>query len=537
MMGKQANTAEFVEEIGQTAAPHFSLGLSKGRSSDNHQQTDMVPRSYRFASVFQKREKVSEGRVFSKLDGVVPGAPPLTIDGMWWLRRCGRVLLVVILVVDLVDSRGFHGIPGRYCSVRTPTCCTNRDDDCTAPILGDHLCYCDMFCDRGPDGGNDCCPDFEATCRGGDERGSWQLSGEACVVDGVHYNEGDQIQRNCEQCTCRSNMWSCDGTTCLIQPDILDKVKTGRYSWSARNYTNFWGRSLSDGIKFRLGTLFPEQSVQNMNEIVIKPRELPESFDAREKWGALIHPVLDQGDCGSSWSVSTTTISSDRLSIISDGKIKASISPQQLLSCNQHRQRGCEGGYLDRAWWYIRKLGVVSEECYPYVSGVSREPGHCLIPKRNYTNGQGIRCPTGHPDSTAYKMTPPYRVSNREEDIMTELITNGPVQATFLVHEDFFMYSGGVYQHSGLASQKGAGAVGEGYHSVRVLGWGVDHSTGRAIKYWLAANSWGSDWGEEGLFRIIRGENHCEFESFVIGAWGKGAKRRRRFKMRKTSSS
>ncbi|ETN76700.1 hypothetical protein NECAME_03369 [Necator americanus] len=75
-------------------------------------------------------------------------------------------LLLVILGIDYGLPRGFHGIPGQYCAVRTPTCCENRNDECTAPILGDHLCYCDMFCDRGPDGGNDCCPDFEATCRG-----------------------------------------------------------------------------------------------------------------------------------------------------------------------------------------------------------------------------------------------------------------------------------------------------------------------------------------------------------------------------------
>ena len=57
-----------------------------------------------------------------------------------------------------------------------------------------------------------------------------------------------------------------------------------------------------------------------------------------------------------------------------------------------------------------------------------------------------------------------------EEDIMTEIITNGPVQATFLVHEDFFMYHSGVYQHTQLAQEKGAQYSGEGYHSVRVIG-------------------------------------------------------------------
>lgn len=390
-----------------------------------------------------------------------------------------------------------------------------------------------MFCDRGPDGGNDCCPDFEETCLGADHN-KHELSGQACEKDGRHYSEGQSITKNCETCTCMDNMWKCDGTTCLIQDDLLEKVQHGRYSWSARNYSSFWGRSLDEGIRFRLGTLFPEQSVQNMNEIEIKPRELPAEFDARQKWPEYIHPVRDQGDCGSSWAVSTTTISADRLAIISDGRINRTVSPQQLLSCNQHRQKGCEGGYLDRAWWYIRKLGVVSEECYPYVSGQTREPGICHIPKSSYKSGKGLVCPADAGlDSTVFKMTPPYRVASREEDIMTEIITNGPVQSTFVVHEDFFMYRGGVYQHSELAQRKGARFTGQGYHSVRVLGWGVDESTGRPIKYWLCANSWGENWGEQGLFRILRGDNHCEIESFVIGAWGKGAKRRRRFKMRK----
>jgi len=37
---------------------------------------------------------------------------------------------------------------------------------------------------------------------------------------------------------------------------------------------------------------------------------------------------------------------------------------------------------------------------------------------------------------------------------------------------------------------------------VRVLGWGVQDG----INYWSVANSFGTDWGEEGFFKIKMGE-------------------------------
>jgi len=33
------------------------------------------------------------------------------------------------------------------------------------------------------------------------------------------------------------------------------------------------------------------------------------------------------------------------------------------------------------------------------------------------------------------------------------------------------------------------------------------------------ANSWGRQWGEQGLFRILRGENESDIENFVLASW------------------
>ena len=53
-----------------------------------------------------------------------------------------------------------------------------------------------------------------------------------------------------------------------------------------------------------------------------------------------------------------------------------------------------------------------------------------------------------------------------------------------------------------------------GGHAVRVIGWGEENDR----KYWLVANSWGEEWGENGTFRIRRGTDECGFESNAIAA-------------------
>lgn len=74
------------------------------------------------------------------------------------------------------------------------------------------------------------------------------------------------------------------------------------------------------------------------------------------------------------------------------------------------------------------------------------------------------------------------------------------------VYEDFEAYTSGVYQHLTGKSLGG--------HSIKMLGWGVDESTG--TPYWLCMNSWNDSWGENGLFRILRGTDECGIESDVV---------------------
>lgn len=78
------------------------------------------------------------------------------------------------------------------------------------------------------------------------------------------------------------------------------------------------------------------------------------------------------------------------------------------------------------------------------------------------------------------------------EAMKSWLMTRGPLITVLAVHEDFYAYMNGVYHHV-------IGAL-EGGHHVAVIGFDDGG------EYWIAQNSWGPRWGEDGAFRIGFGE-------------------------------
>lgn len=317
---------------------------------------------------------------------------------------------------------------------------------------------------------SDCCPDYFPVCRGLEPHPILK-----CFHKGQYFTHLEPpIQDNCNLCRCTSNgITTCELDLCLTDDALVHNVQQMAGSWQPKNYSEFWGRKYDEGLLLRTGTFEPTRHVKAMSRLTNRRMQhLKQNFDAREEWSGLVAEPEDQGWCGSSWVMSTTSVSSDRFAIQSKSKEIVQLAPQQLLSCIR-KQQGCRGGHLDVAWSYLRKTGTVDEECMPYLG----RKGKCGVrPGSDTLKSLGCTLPTKVPRKELYKMGPAYALNN-ETDIMIEIQASGPVQATMRVYRDFFTYGSGIYKHS-PASRSDP----RGFHSVKLVGWGDEGG----VKYWVS---------------------------------------------------
>ncbi len=197
-----------------------------------------------------------------------------------------------------------------------------------------------------------------------------------------------------------------------------------------------------------------------------------------------IHPIRNQGGCGSCWAFGATEAFSDRICIATKGRVNVVVSPQDLLACAP--TGSCKGGAAGNAFAYFKTTGVLSEDCLPYVSGTSHTEGTCPS-----------RCQNGAP-MKRYKCKDQI-VAKGPAEIKATILQSGPVESAFGVYGDFFTYKTGIYHH----------VTGDhvGGHAVKTVGWGSEGG----VNYWVAANSWGPKWGDNGFFKIKEGE--CGFDA------------------------
>ena len=199
--------------------------------------------------------------------------------------------------------------------------------------------------------------------------------------------------------------------------------------------------------------------------------EIPPNFDARDAWPGCVGPVYNQGGCNSSWAHAAAGMVSDRYCISKN--VKVALTPQMLLSCVVQT---CSGSFeIAPITSFVETKGLPTRECVPYA-----EKAEDVCPDK---------CKDGKPlKNYACK----FSTITGEANIKTEIMKNGPVVSAFEETMDFPQYYDGIYYHAHSKKLNTYATV------VKVVGWGYENG----INYWVAQNSVGTDFGENGYIRF-----------------------------------
>ena len=295
------------------------------------------------------------------------------------------------------------------------------------------------------------------------------------------------------------------------QREMVHFINKLRTTWHANEYVR--------DTRPLLGTFLDDPNpLPEKTEFITNDDDLPKSYDLREAYPSCtsLKEIRDQANCGSCWAFGAVEAMSDRICIKSGGKLQTRVSSQYLTTCCSSCGFGCNGGYPSSAWSFWKSTGIPTGDlygdkntCQPYF----------LPPCDHHTHGSHGDCPatvdtpdceekcqntypTSLEDDKSYGKDS-YTVRG-ETNIMKEIYENGSVEGSFTVYNDFLTYKDGVYQHV-TGSYLGG-------HAIKIIGWG---ETDDGVKYWICVNSWNEEWGDNGLFKILKGNNECNIEGNV----------------------
>ena len=169
-----------------------------------------------------------------------------------------------------------------------------------------------------------------------------------------------------------------------------------------------------------------------------------------------------------------------------------------VISCDMYDD-GCHGGDPFTAYKYIYENYVTDETCSIY-QGKGHDNGADCTPINKCRNCMPGK-PCWVPESYHVYKVDEYGEVHGEQDMMQEIYNRGPIACGIAVPHALMNYTGGIFEdHTGDKDID---------HIISVVGWGVENGT----KYWIIRNSWGTHWGEQGFFRLIRGINNIAVES------------------------
>lgn len=257
------------------------------------------------------------------------------------------------------------------------------------------------------------------------------------------------------------------------------------------------------------GAVLTDKQDDKANMIRLLPAsQLPENLF----WGNYSGPLFPPGNyltqpknqhipqyCGACWVFSATSAMADRLRIAHNmAWPEILIAPQPVLSCYQDDgMQGCNGGDHMNTYWWISQNGITDESCSPYRAGSYFESDFQV----NCTDD--VWCKNCEPSGNCWVpetynkwyISEWVNMTGMGENAMLNALQYGPISCSICATPSFEA------SYSGFEIWVDKENCLETNHDISVVGYGVENGT----PYWTVRNSWGTYFGNEGYFRVIRG--------------------------------
>lgn len=214
----------------------------------------------------------------------------------------------------------------------------------------------------------------------------------------------------------------------------------------------------------------------------------PKHWDWREH--GVVTPAKLQGACACCWAfAAAATVES--LNKIKGGEL-VDLSVQELVDCSRWPfESPCTSGDADTALNWIKSHGgLLTEADYPYVA----KRGQCMAGVKDGARRVG-------------KITRVQSVPRGERALALAVLKNPvavSIDATGLSKQS---YKSGIYTGPCSTSQN---------HAVVVVGYSVDAA---GVEYWIAKNSWGQGWGQNGFVYMRKGADGADGLCGIADEW------------------
>lgn len=183
-----------------------------------------------------------------------------------------------------------------------------------------------------------------------------------------------------------------------------------------------------------------------------------------------VNPIQDQKRCGSCWAFSAAAAMETSYKILGGPLVK--FSEQQMVDCSfKYGNHGCGGGWMERAYKYITDFGAELASSYPYIADVQK----CQYNK----------------SLVEAQMTQYYNITPNSQSQMIVFASQTTI-ALAVDAQGLDHYEDGIFDGYCTADLN---------HGVNIIGYGTSKY---GTDYWIGRNCWGTNWGENGYFRIMR---------------------------------